>query len=154
MFFFLFSFYSALEVSGNDDEQIVDSADLQYHSGGRSIQMQQTTTTTDSSLAESNIGVPNRFCSVCGDTSTGKHRCFSLKRISSFYLKAFISVEIVAKVAKHSFVDLFNAVDIRITNVRTMVSPPPPDRRVETMFCPRTMSREFSHAKSLSVLSI
>ena len=70
-FVFLFSFYSALEVSGNDNEQIVED----YHSVERSVKMQQTT--TDSSLVESNIGVPNRFCSVCGDTSTGKHRCFS-----------------------------------------------------------------------------
>ncbi|CAF1200664.1 unnamed protein product [Adineta steineri] len=62
--------------SSNDDEQIVKS-DLSHdiksrsNSSSPSIKMHQQTTNSNSD--ESNIGVPNRLCSVCGDVSTGIH---------------------------------------------------------------------------------
>ena len=105
------------------------SEEINYHSRARSthiapVKMQQGT--TDSSLTESNVGIPNRFCSVCGDTSTGNHCCFSFLKTTLFrlfcFLQAFTSVEIAVKAAKHSFAGPFNVNGIKTTNVLTMVN--------------------------------
>ena len=84
----------------------------------------QQPATTDVSIDETTIGVPNQLCSVCGDASTGETNISStfVKILSSSFVpKAFISVATVAKVAKHFFVVRFNVIVIRIINVRTKV---------------------------------
>ncbi len=80
-----FSFYSSLKRPSNDDEQIVKTdlaEDIRFQPKRRlttnlssslvPIKMQQQST---NSIAdeESNVGVASRFCSVCGDISTGNN---------------------------------------------------------------------------------
>jgi hypothetical protein len=81
-FFISLSLYPRLKRPSNDDEQIVKSEllnGIKFQTNQRSnnlspiisIKMQQQT--TNSNLDESANGVPSRFCSVCGDISTGKY---------------------------------------------------------------------------------
>jgi hypothetical protein len=82
--FGFFSFYSSLKRPSNDDEQIVKTdlaEDIRFQPKRRltnlssslvpiKMQQQSTNSTADE---ESNVGIPSRFCSVCGDISTGNN---------------------------------------------------------------------------------
>jgi len=85
--FSIFSFHPRLKRPLNDDEQIVKSElseNIKFKSKRRlnssslsvaPIEMQQQTTNLN--LDDSANGIPSRFCSVCGDISTGKKKDIS-----------------------------------------------------------------------------
>jgi hypothetical protein len=94
---FFCRFHSRLKRPSNDDEQIIksDSPETnQLKAKRRStnlsssfvpIEIQQQT-----SMDESNVGIPSRFCSVCGDISTGNYLInLSTKFIGYFQRNSF-----------------------------------------------------------------
>ena len=130
--FLIFSVHSKLKRPSPDDEQSIKSEissnillEIPHKSSlsvASAVNMHQPT--LNSRHDELAIGVPSRFCSVCGDISTGMREVLRFDENVNLhlFLKEFISAEIVAKVAKRSFVVQFNAVVTKTIDVQAKVN--------------------------------